>query len=140
MKSRWDQVGDDYALAVVVGETEPPRLRLARRQTQLTHQGADQLEPARHVPIDQVGVHPAVPVGAVRVLERLVKDCGLAEPHPLMGRAAVGDRLGGGLVEQRCLAHSGLARQRQRTALVGDPCNETVQALTFSCPAHEPGL
>jgi hypothetical protein len=24
--------------------------------------------------------------------------------------------------------------------LVGDPCNETVQALTFSCPAHEPGL
>jgi hypothetical protein len=53
---------------------------------------------------------------------------------------AVGDRLGGGLVEQRCLAHSGLARQQQRTAVVGDPRNETMQALTVSCPAHEPGL
>jgi hypothetical protein len=53
---------------------------------------------------------------------------------------AAGNRLGGGLVEQRSLAHSGLARQQQRTAVVGDPRNETVQALTLSCPAHEPGL
>src|ERR1039457_7610254 len=64
-----DEVRDAVLLAVALGECEPPEPRLARLQAQLTHEGPDELGPARHAPACQAGVDPPVPVGPVGVVE-----------------------------------------------------------------------
>jgi integrase family protein with SAM-like domain len=71
-----DQVGDRLCAAVVLGQTCPPRPRLARHQALVTHDGADQLEAGRDVPAatleEQVHVQrvamPASPVESWTVL------------------------------------------------------------------------
>ena len=68
MVARVDRAG----VAVLLSQAVPPRPRLTRLQAHVSHELAHQLEPARHAPGDQVGVHTPVPVGAVGVLERFV--------------------------------------------------------------------
>src|ERR1035438_7597391 len=65
-----DQVRD-RAGGALAGGSGAPWPRLAGHQAQLPHQGADQLRPGTHAPAPELGVHPAVTVGAVGVLERL---------------------------------------------------------------------
>src|SRR6266851_4258427 len=65
-----DQVRDRPGLPLA-GGLRPPRPRLAGHQAQLPHQGTDQLRPGSHAPAPELGVHAAVAVGAIGVLERL---------------------------------------------------------------------
>ena len=62
------QIGDVVLLAVVLGEADPPRARLAGLQAQLRITTAP-LRPGRARPSRQVRVHPAVPVRAIRITE-----------------------------------------------------------------------
>src|SRR4029450_825533 len=64
----------------LIGQTVPPGPRLARHQAPVAHDRADQFRGAALTLAGQLGVHPAVAVGGVRVVEYLLNQQSQAFP------------------------------------------------------------